>query len=123
MPTQTTVSATRRLLFLACAVLLVEAFFSQVLTPLVPGYRRDLGLSEGATGLLVASYSAGALLLALAFGYSLLTAPGPRSAATLGHWLVPVLSAAFSGPGLLGGFADSSMRANVLDRWSAHDRG
>ena len=38
---------------------------------------------------------AGALLLAVAFGYSLLTAPGPSSVAALGHWLVPVLSAAF----------------------------
>jgi MFS family permease len=55
----------RRLLFLTCAVLLLEAFFSAVLTPLVPGYRRDLGLTEDATGLLVAAYLAGALLLAV----------------------------------------------------------
>jgi predicted MFS family arabinose efflux permease len=73
----------RRLLFLACAVLLLEAFFSAVLTPLVPGYRRDLGLTEDATGVLVAAYSAGALLLAFPAGW-FASRFNPRNAVILG---------------------------------------
>lgn len=61
--------STRRLLFLVCAVLLLESFFSAVLTPLVPSYRSDLGLTETATGNLVTSYAAGSLLTALPAGW------------------------------------------------------
>lgn len=59
----------RRLIVVASAVLLLESFFSQVLTPLVPSYRNDLGLGEGATGVLVAAYSVGGLLLAIPGGW------------------------------------------------------
>lgn len=88
----------RRLLFLACAVLFVEAFFSQVLTPLVPGYRRDLGLGGDATGILVASYSAGALLLAIPAGW-FASRYNPRNSVIVGLVGVGVSSVLF-------GFAD-----------------
>jgi MFS family permease len=88
----------RRLLFLSCAVLLLEAFFSAVLTPLVPGYRRDLGIEDGATGVLVASYSAGALLLAIPAGW-FASRYNPRNAVVLGLVGVGVFSVVF-------GFAD-----------------
>jgi len=94
----------RRLLFLACAVLLMESFFSAVLTPLVPSYRRDLGLSEGATGILVAAYAAGSLLLSLPAGW-FASRFNPRRAVIVGLVGVGVSSVLF-------GFAD---RVAVLD--------
>ena len=94
----------RRLLFLACAVLLMESFFSAVLTPLVPSYRRDHGLSEGATGILVAAYAAGSLLLSLPAGW-FASRFNPRRAVIVGLVGVGVSSVLF-------GFAD---RVAVLD--------
>ena len=88
----------KRLLFLGCAVLLLEAFFSAVLTPLVPGYRRDLGLSEDSTGILVAAYSAGALLLAIPAGW-FSSRFNPQRAVIIGLVGVAVSSVLF-------GFAD-----------------
>jgi predicted MFS family arabinose efflux permease len=88
----------RRLLFLTCAVLLLEAFYSAVLTPLVPGYRRDLGLTEDATGLLIAAYSAGALLLAIPAGW-FASRFNPRTAVVVGLIGVAASSVLF-------GFAD-----------------
>lgn len=93
-----------RLLIVASGVILIESFFSAVLTPLVPGYREDLGLTEGATGLLVASYSIGGFLLAFPAGW-FASRYNPRSAVVLGLAGVGVFS-------LLFGFAD---RVEVLD--------
>ncbi|MBK9741302.1 MAG: MFS transporter [Actinobacteria bacterium] len=59
----------RRLLFLTCSVLLVEGFSGYVLTPLVETYRTAIGLSDPATGVLVAAYAAGAVLLAIPAGW------------------------------------------------------
>jgi DHA1 family solute carrier family 18 vesicular amine transporter 1/2 len=95
------VSTARRLLFLACAVLLLEAFYSAVLTPLVPGYRRDLGLTEDATGLLVAAYSIGALLLAIPAGW-FSSRFNPRTAVIAGL-------AGVAGASILFGFAEQIM--------------
>jgi len=93
-----------RLLIVASGVILIESFFSAVLTPLVPGYREDLGLTEGATGVLVASYSIGGFLLAFPAGW-FASRYNPRSAVVLGLIGVGVSS-------LLFGFAD---RVEVLD--------
>ncbi|MEY3732657.1 MAG: hypothetical protein RL347_16 [Actinomycetota bacterium] len=98
MSTLDRVITARRLLFLVCAVLFLEAFYSAVLTPLVPGYRRDLGLTEDATGLLVAAYSAGALLLAVPAGW-FASRFNPRSAVIVG--LVGLAASS-----ILFGFAD-----------------
>jgi MFS family permease len=57
------------LLFLTCSVLLVEGFSGYVLTPLVETYRTAIGLSDPATGVLVAAYAAGAVLLAIPAGW------------------------------------------------------
>lgn len=94
----------RRLLVLSCAVLLMESFFSAVLTPLAPSFRRELGLSEGATGILLASYALGSLLLSLPAGW-FTSRFNPRNAVVLGLTGVGVSSVLF-------GFAD---RIEVLD--------
>lgn len=84
----------KRLLIVASSVVLIESFFSAVLTPLVPSYREDLGLSEGATGLLVASYSIGGLLLAFPAGW-IASRFNPRNAVILGLVGVGLSSAVF----------------------------
>lgn len=83
---------------MACSVLLMESFFSAVLTPLVPGYRRELGLSEGHTGLLVAAYAAGSLLSALPAGW-FASRFNPRTAVTVGLVGVGVSSVLFGWAG------------------------
>ncbi|MFM2437593.1 MAG: hypothetical protein RLZ55_404 [Actinomycetota bacterium] len=90
----------KRLLFLVCAVLLMESFFSAVLTPLVPSYRRDLGLTDAATGGLVAAYAAGSLLLALPAGW-FASRFNPRKAVILGLLGVGVSSVLFGFAGRL----------------------
>ena len=91
---------TKRLLSLACAVLLMESFFSAVLTPLVPSYREELGLTDGATGVLVAAYAAGSLLLALPAGW-FASRFNPRNAVILGLLGVGVSSVLFGFAGHL----------------------
>jgi len=59
----------RRLLFLACAVVFSEAIFFSILTPLLPDLKADHDLTEGAAGILVGSYAAGALLFAIPAGW------------------------------------------------------
>lgn len=79
---------------LVCAVLLMESFFSAVLTPLVPAYRNELGLTDGATGILVAAYAAGSLLLALPAGW-FASRFNPRKAVIVGLLGVGVSSVLF----------------------------
>jgi MFS family permease len=59
----------RRLLILACSVVFLEVAFFSVLTPLLPDYRSDLGLSEAGVGLLSGSFAAGTLVAALPAGW------------------------------------------------------
>jgi MFS family permease len=51
----------RRLLPLAAVVVLVDTMFYAAISPLLPHYSSDLGLSKAAAGLLAASYAAGTL--------------------------------------------------------------
>lgn len=88
----------RRLLLLTCSVLIMESFLSAVLTPLVPFYRRELGLDEGQTGILVAAYAAGLLLASLPAGWAA-SVFNPRKAVIAGLIGVSVSGLAF-------GFAD-----------------
>ena len=90
----------KRLLVLVCAVLLMESFFSAVLTPLVPAYRNELGLTDGATGILVAAYAAGSLLLALPAGW-FASRFNPRKAVIVGLLGVGVSSVLFGFAGQL----------------------
>lgn len=78
----------------------MESFFSAVLTPLVPSYRNDLGLTDGATGILVAAYAAGSLLLALPAGW-FASRFNPRKAVILGLFGVGVSSVLFGFAGQL----------------------
>jgi MFS family permease len=52
----------RRLFLLVAAVILVETMFYAAITPLLPHYADELGLTKAAAGVLSASYAAGTLL-------------------------------------------------------------
>ncbi len=53
--------SSRRLLLLVGAIVLVDTIFYAALTPLLPHYADELGLSKSSAGLLVAMYALGAL--------------------------------------------------------------
>ncbi len=94
----------RRLLILCCFVVFMETTFFAVLTPLLPSYRDDLGLSDAEVGVLSGSFAAGTLLTALPGGW-FAARYGPRRAMIVGVIGVGIFSTAF-------GFAD---RIEVLD--------
>jgi MFS family permease len=71
----------RRLLLLVSAIVFVDAMLFGALTPLVPGYARELDLTKTGAGLLVASFGAGALLGGI---------PGGLAAARLGSRIAVV---------------------------------
>lgn len=58
----------RRLLFVACSVVFVDVAFYQAITPLLAGYRNDLGLTKGEAGMLVGAYAAGSILASIPAG-------------------------------------------------------
>ena len=58
----------RRLFTLVAAVVLVDTMFYSAITPLLPTYRDELGLSKTAAGVLSGSYAAGTLLGSLPAG-------------------------------------------------------
>jgi predicted MFS family arabinose efflux permease len=60
----------RRLLLLVGAIVFVDTMFFAALTPLLPQYADDLGLSKAGAGLLAASYALGALLGGIPGGIS-----------------------------------------------------
>jgi MFS family permease len=82
----------------------METTFFAVLTPLLPSYRDDLGLSDAEVGMLSGSFAAGTLLTALPGGW-FAARYGPRRAMIVGVIGVGIFSTAF-------GFAD---RIEVLD--------
>lgn len=84
----------RRLLILACAVVFLDVTFFAVLTPLLPDYRREFGLSEAAVGLLTGSYAAGTLVMALPGGW-FAARFGPRRAVLVGLAGIGVFSPLF----------------------------
>ena len=51
----------RRLLLLGSTVVFLDVAFYTAITPLLPHYVDDLGLSKGAAGVLSAAYAAGTL--------------------------------------------------------------
>jgi MFS family permease len=85
----------RRLFPLVAAVILVDTMFYAAITPLLPEYADDLGLSKTSAGLLSASYAAGTLLAALPAGF-LAARIGFRSVMILGLGLIGVSSVAFA---------------------------
>jgi predicted MFS family arabinose efflux permease len=89
----------RRLLALACAIVFVDTTFYAAITPLLPHFEDDFGLSKSAAGVLVAAYPAGTLAGAIPGGY-LAARAGVRATVLLGLGLMVVSSLAFA-------FADS----------------
>jgi MFS family permease len=85
----------RRLLLLAGATVFVDTAFFNAITPLLPSYAAEYGLSKSGAGLLAASYPAGMMLGALPGGWFAARA-GVRSAVLVGLWALAVASVAFA---------------------------
>ncbi len=94
----------RRLFLLVATVIMLDTMFYAAITPLLPEFADDLGLSKTAAGVLSASYAAGTLLAALPSGF-LAARIGVRPTMLVGLALIAVSSVAFA-------FADSVV---VLD--------
>jgi MFS family permease len=85
----------RRLFVLVAAVILLDTMFYAAITPLLPGYADDLGLSKSSAGILTAAYAAGTLLAALPSGW-LAARIGFRSAMLVGLGLIASSSVVFA---------------------------
>ncbi len=98
-------SAMRRLLILASAMVFFDVAFFSAIAPLLPDYVSDLGLSKAQAGVLSASYAAGTLLASLPAG--LLAARwGPRRTVIVGLLALGVSSVVF-------GFANELLLLDV----------
>ena len=84
----------RRLLLLVSAIVLVDTMFYAAITPLLPRYSDELGLSKSAAGVLTAAYPAGTLLAALPGGW-LAVRVGVRPTVLLGLGLLSASSVVF----------------------------
>lgn len=87
-------SAMRRLLVLASAMVFFDVVFFSAIAPLLPDYVAELGLSKAQAGVLSASYAAGTLLLSLPAGL-LAARVGPRRTVIGGLLLLGGASVAF----------------------------
>lgn len=87
-------SAMRRLLILASAMVFFDVAFFSAIAPLLPDYVAELGLSKAQVGVLSASYAAGTLFLSLPAGL-LAARAGPRRTVIGGLLLLGVASVAF----------------------------
>ena len=85
----------RRLYLLVAAVILVDTMFYAAITPLLPQYSDDLGLSKTGAGILSASYAAGTLVAALPSGW-LAAKIGFKRAMLVGLALLGVSSVVFA---------------------------
>ena len=84
----------KRLFWLVCAILVIDTAFYAAITPLLPTYAADLGLSKTAAGVLSASYAAGTLAGALPGGW-LAVRFGVKPALLTGLGLLAVTSVVF----------------------------
>jgi MFS family permease len=85
----------RRLLALSCAIVLVDTIFYAALTPLVPLFEDEFGLSKSAVGILSGAYGAGVLVGSVPGGY-LASRSGVRTTALVGLILMSVTSVMFA---------------------------
>jgi MFS family permease len=85
----------RRLFFLVATVVLVDTMFYAAITPLLPEYVDELGLTKTAAGILSASYAAGTLLGSLPAGW-LAARVGVRPTLLLGLGLMSGSSVVFA---------------------------
>jgi MFS family permease len=84
----------RRLLALTSAIVLVDTVFYAALTPLVPYFNEEFGLSKSAVGILSGAYGAG-VLVGSAPGAYVASRAGVKIAALVGLGLMSVTSLAF----------------------------
>jgi MFS family permease len=84
----------RRLLALTSAIVLVDTVFYAALTPLVPYFNEEFGLSKSAVGVLSGAYGAG-VLVGSAPGAYVASRAGVKIAAVVGLVLMSVTSLAF----------------------------
>ncbi len=87
--------AVRRLLVLACLIVFVDTTFYAAITPLLPHFEDEFGLSKSASGVLAGAYPAGTFVGALPGGY-LAARAGVRATVLLGLALLTVSSVAFA---------------------------
>ena len=93
----------RRILVLCCAIVFLDTSFYAAMTPLLPGFEDEYGLSKTAAGVLAAAYPAGTFAGALPGGY-LAAKVGVRATVVLGLAIMVLSSLAFA-------FAGSDRRA------------
>jgi MFS family permease len=84
----------RRLLFIGSAVVFLDVVFYEAITPLLPGYVDDLGLSKTSAGVLSGAYAAGTLVASLPAGF-MAARIGPRRTLLSGLALLGAASLAF----------------------------
>jgi MFS family permease len=84
----------RRVFPFVCAAVLVDTMFFAAITPLLPSYQDELGLSKTSAGILSAAYPAGTLLFSLPAGW-LAGRIGAKATAVTGLALIAVTSVAF----------------------------
>ena len=94
----------RRLLVLASVVVFLDVAFFTAITPLLPDYVDDLGLSKAGAGILSAAFAAGTLIASLPSGL-MAARVGPRPTLLAGLVLLGVSCVAF-------GFGETAL---VLD--------
>ncbi|HWX97293.1 MAG TPA: MFS transporter [Solirubrobacteraceae bacterium] len=85
----------RRLLLLAGVLVFVDTMLYAALTPLLPRFAHEFGLSKSGAGTLVAAYAAGALLGGLPGGFAAVRI-GPRRAVLVGLALMGLSSVGFA---------------------------
>jgi MFS family permease len=85
----------RRLLLLVSSIIFVDAMLFTALTPLIPGYADEFGLSKAQAGLLVGAFGAGALLGGIPGGI-LAARLGPKRAVVGGLVVLGLSSFAFA---------------------------
>jgi MFS family permease len=88
-------AAMRRLLLLVSSIIFVDAMLFTALTPLIPGYAHEFGLSKAQAGLLVGAFGAGALLGGVPGGV-IAAKLGPKRAVAGGLVLLALASFAFA---------------------------
>ncbi|MDP8910757.1 MAG: MFS transporter [Actinomycetota bacterium] len=84
----------RRLLLLVGAIVLVDTMFFAALTPLLPHYVEELGLSKASAGVLSGAYAAGAFVAAIPAGI-VAARVGVKPTVLLGLALVAVTTVVF----------------------------